>query len=387
MIRPLSAIVFVLLLAGCSAVPRPHPSFSAADLLDGQALFGETVSTDEASVADMLAVSPEMQQFVDRMRSSGGDRMRMEQLLRGMHRAGYFDVVYDANITLTAAETFKRRTGNCLSYTSLFIALARAMGLDARFEVVVVPPIWDSVGNWVILNTHINALVRGVRISTLFERDFVVDFNTEDYRGTFKRHVVSDATAAALFLSNRGVEALRAGEMRTAFASFKRAIAYDARVTPAWVNLGALYSHSADYDRAAAAYEHAVAVDPLNKPALTNLSRLYDQLGQRALAEQYRQRIRAYEDANPYFHYSLAQRAYLAADYPLALEQIKRAIALKKGDDRLYFLQGLIHYRTGDLSAAQESLARAQRYSSDTAQKERYAEKLEVLARATAPRQ
>ena len=228
--------------------------------------------------------------------------------------------------------------------------------------MVDVPPIWDSVDDWVILNNHINSIVRGVRITTKFEQDFIVDFNRADYRGTFPRHPVSDATAEALFLSNRGVEALRAGEQRVAFARFKRAIALDAHVAPAWVNLGALYSRRADTERAAAAYERAVAVHPSNKPALTNLAKLYDQVGQHELAEQYRARIRAYEDINPYFHYALAHQAYLAADYPRALIQIKRAISLKKGDDKLYFLQGLIYYRSGDLLAAQESLERAQHY-------------------------
>ncbi len=370
-----------LLLAGCSTVPKPQSHIGTADLLDGHALFGETVATEEAGDVDMLALSPAMSEFLrQNVRGTAADHMRLAQLLRSMKSAGYFDVEYDSNLTLTADETFRRRTGNCLSYTSLFIALARGVGLNASFQVVDVPPIWDSVDDWVILNNHINSIVRGVRITTKFEQDFIVDFNQADYRGTFPRHPVSDATAEALFLSNRGVEALRAGEQRVAFARFKRAIALDARVAPAWVNLGALYSRRADTERAAAAYERAVAVHPSNKPALTNLAKLYDQVGKHELAEQYRARIRAYEDINPYFHYALAHEAYLAADYPRALAQIKRAISLKKGDDKLYFLQGLIYYRSGDLLAAQESLERAQHYGEGPAVKERYAEKLAVLA-------
>ncbi|HEY6599462.1 MAG TPA: tetratricopeptide repeat protein [Pseudomonadales bacterium] len=377
-LNSLASLVFVLVVAGCSALPGPQSRIGSADLLDGHALFGETVSTDEARDVDMLALSPAMNEFLRRnVRETATDDTRMAQLLRAMKSAGYFDVAYDSNLTLTASETFERRTGNCLSYTSLFIALARGVRLDANFQLVDVPPIWDSVDDWVILNNHINSIVRGVGMRTKFAHDFIIDFNIADYRGTFPRRQITDATAQALFHSNRGVEALRSGEMRIAFANFKRALALHPRTPPAWVNLGALYSRLADPERAAAAYERAVAMQPSNKTALTNLARLYDQVGDRDLAEQYRARIRAYEDINPYFHYSLARQAYAAADYPRALGQIKRAIALKKDDDKLYFLQGLIYYRNGDFVAARASLERAQRFSEEP---ERYAEKLAVLA-------
>lgn len=388
MLHPLSSLLFMLLLVGCSTVPAPQSHISAAELLDGHALFGETVAAAEAADVDMLALSPAMSEFLKQnVRDTAADHVRLALLLRAMRSEGYFEVAYDSNLTLTAAETFRQRTGNCLSYTSLFIALARGAGLEARFQVVEVPPIWDSVDDWVILNNHINSIVRGVRITSKTQQDFIVDFNKADYRGNFPRRQVTDATAEALFLSNRGVEALRAGELRAAFASFKRAIALDPRVAPAWVNLGALYSRSADTQRAAAAYERAVAMQPSNKPALTNLAKLYDQIGQHELAERYRARIRVYEDINPYFHYALARRAYVAADYPVALAQIKRAISLKKNDDKLYFLQGLIYYRNGDLRAAQESLARAEHYSEGPALKQRYAEKLAVLAGASTQEQ
>jgi tetratricopeptide (TPR) repeat protein len=381
MSRFVSSLVVVALCTGCATVPKPQSQIGTADLLDGHALFGETVAAAEAPDVDMLALSPAMREFLrQNVRDSASDDMRLAQLLRGMKSAGYFDVVYDTNLTLTAAETFDRRTGNCLSYTSLFVTLARGARLEASFQVVDVPPMWDSIDDWVILNTHINSVVRGIRVTSKFDQDFIIDFNTADYRGKFPTRAVGDDTAEALFQSNRGVEALRAGYTRVAFASFKRALALDPRIAPAWVNIGALYSRLDDPERAVAAYERAVAIQPSNKPALTSLARLYDRMDNPRLAQQYRARIRTYQDRNPYFHYSLAHQAYLAADYPRALAQIKRAISLKKDDDKLYFLQGLIHYRNGDLSAAQASLERAHRYSEAPALKERYAAKLAVLA-------
>ncbi len=375
-------LAVLLLCIGCASVPTPATSGDTADLLDGSALFGEPVRASDARLDDMLRLSPEMRGFIARyVPNRGIDRLRLQNVLRGMREEGYFDVVYDSDLTLTAAETFERRTGNCLSYTNLFIALARAAGLDARYEAVEVPPMWDSADDWVILNNHINSLVVGVRDTTFFTRDYVVDFNADDYRSSFGRRLIRDETAAAYFHSNRGVESLRSGDYRTAFAEFKRALVFDPGAATVWINLGGLYSRHADFGRAVAAYGMAVAAEPSSKSALTNLAQLYDRQGNHAMAEQYRQRIRRYEERNPYFHYRLALDAYAAENFPEALERVERAIALKRTDHQFYFLEGLIQYRTGDLDGARGSIAEARHYSDEVGLKERYSQKLDALRR------
>ena len=47
---------------------------------------------------------------------------------------------YDPSLTLTAADTFNRRAGNCLSFSNMFIAMAREAGLKAWFQEVKLPP-------------------------------------------------------------------------------------------------------------------------------------------------------------------------------------------------------------------------------------------------------
>ena len=72
-----SSLLFVLLVSGCSAVPRPQSHIRTADLLDGHALFGETVATEEAGDVDMLALSPAMSDFLrQNVRSPAADHMR-----------------------------------------------------------------------------------------------------------------------------------------------------------------------------------------------------------------------------------------------------------------------------------------------------------------------
>ena len=371
----------MLLISACASVPRDH-TVGRSPLLDGQELFG--VAVPAAGEADILKMSDEMRAFVDRHgREIPVDWLRMRHLLQGMDELGYLSLKYDSGKTLTAAEVFRERRGNCLSFTNLFVALARDAGLDAQYQIVEVPPIWDSADGWVMLNSHINVVVHRVKMSVPdhpgISRDYVVDFNTPEYQGTLPRRAVPDRTAFALFYSNRGVEAMRAGDPREAFANFKLAIAKDPTVASTWVNLGALYSRQQRYDSAKAVYEIALGIDPNEKSALTNLARVCDELGYAELASTYRQRVRAYEDHNPYHHYALAQSAYRDANYDDALSEIRSAISLKRDDHRFYFLEGLIHYRRGDVSDARSSIAMAERLSSDDNVKERYADKLAAL--------
>jgi Flp pilus assembly protein TadD len=311
------------------------------------------------------------------------DALRMRRLMAGLQGAGFLNLTYENERTLTAAQAFGARSGNCLSFTNLFIALARASKLDAQYQIVDVPPMWDAVDGWVVLNGHIDVVLRGVRNGvpgpTIFRRDYVVDFNMDDFQTAYPRRAVKDGTAFALFYSNRGVEALRAGDLRGAFANFKLAIEKDPAQASVWVNLGALYASQARYDYARVAYERALGVKPSDKSAMTNLARLYDETGDAEKAAEYRTRIAHYEAINPYYHYGLAESAYQATDYPTALAEIKRAIELKSDDHRFFFLESLVHYRMGNIGDARSSLAVAERLSDEDAVKQRYASKLAAL--------
>jgi Flp pilus assembly protein TadD len=381
MSRHLSSVL-LLLLAGCAAAPGQPPVALNSPLLDGRELFGAPVAMAEE--ADILGVSPAMSDFIDKNgRDVTVDWLRMKRLLRGMAEYGYLDLKYDADITLTAAQTFQQRLGNCLSFTNLFVALARETRLDAQYQIIEVPPIWDSADGWVMLNSHINVIVHNVRMGVPdqygISRDYIVDFNTPEYRGTLPRRPVTDRVAFALFYNNRAVEALRAGDTKTAFANIKLAVSKSATVASVWVNLGALYSRSRHYDSARLAYEAALRIAPDEKSALTNLARLHEELGNTEVAASYRQRIRQHEASNPYYHFGLAQSAYGNGNDVLALDEVRKAIALKRDDHRFYFLEGLIHYRQGDVVDARASIATAQRLSEDDSDRQRYAGKLAVL--------
>ena len=136
----------VILLSACTTVPedpRAEPEYRA--LLVGDVIFGEPVSVNEVPDVELLGVSDEMRAFIaEEVGTVRVPTVKFRRMFRGLHRDGYFAANYIADSTRTAADTFHHKSGNCLSYTSMFIALAREAGLDARFQLVQVPPNWDA---------------------------------------------------------------------------------------------------------------------------------------------------------------------------------------------------------------------------------------------------
>lgn len=374
-------LIAVLFALGCAtAEPQLSGGISNSALTSGEALFGASVDAGDAPAENVLGLNDEMRAFVLRhtnQRAAPANRLR--RLMKGLIDEGYFNLDYNVDLTLSASGTFESRAGNCLSFTNLFVALAREAGVPVSFQMVEVPPVWEGGDDWVMLNNHINVIAHDVRVSQFMVRDYVVDFNTADFRGNFDTEIVDDTYAFALFYSNRGVESMRAGKQRLAFAYFRKAIDLDARITGPWVNLGVLYSRGGQRAYAEAAYLRALEIDPGNKSALTNLAHVYLATGRDDLAAELRKRIDYYQRRNPYYHYWLARKSFAAGDLSATSGHLSRAIVLKDDESRFYFLKGMVEFKEGDLDAARRDLSRASAVSTYAEERQRYNVKLAAL--------
>jgi tetratricopeptide (TPR) repeat protein len=279
-----------------------------------------------------------------------------------MDQRGLFSLGYADTYTRTARDTFHDRQGNCLSFTMLFVALAREAGLDVRYQVVDVPPAWNNDRGLVVIGTHVNALI------DTSQGEFVVDFNIRDFRGKYPSRVVSDRYAVALFYSNLGAEALIRQEYESSFWLLRAAALAHADMPGPWVNLGVLFARHGLFEQAEAAYLRALEADPREQSALANLVSVYTSLGEPALAEEYRQRIRRYREINPYYHYAVAQLAYDEKRFEDALGALRSAIRLKRDEDEFYSLQGRALVELGRADSAVASFARAKELAEPAAE-------------------
>jgi Flp pilus assembly protein TadD len=292
-----------------------------------------------------------------------------------MKDAGLFSLDYTHRETRTARAAFHERMGNCLSFTLLFVALAREAGLDARFQIVDVPPTWVNESDVVVVGNHINALVE------LPQGDrFVVDFNALDPRSKFAEHPVADEYAIALFYNNLGAEALLRKEYDLSFQYFREALVTSPNVAGAWANLGVLYAKSDVPAHAEAAYLQALTTGPGNRTALTNLASLYESIGELELAAEYRERIRNYQQRNPYYHYARARSAFNERRFEDALTAVKRAVRLKGDEAEFYDLKARAHLELGERPRAADSFVRARDYADSLEMRAKYEARLRSLA-------
>ena len=144
MTRASIVVVGFFLLEACTVSGPPRSPLSDAELLAGDPFpWHASELPPVASSEQAFGLDDDMQAFVKPL-AIGDATSRLNRLLGGMRDHGLFDVAYTDAFTRSASGTFHDRKGNCLSYTMLFIALARAAGLDARFQVVEVPPSWNN---------------------------------------------------------------------------------------------------------------------------------------------------------------------------------------------------------------------------------------------------
>jgi tetratricopeptide (TPR) repeat protein len=350
--------------------------FTPDELLSGSTLgVAKGPSAPIVPEQGVLAVSPEMQQFLDRhVEQKASDELKLHQLISAIMDSKTFGVTYDTE-TRTASETFRIRKGNCLSFSSMFVAMARDVGLRAQFQEVDIPPDWTLDKDTYVLNQHVD-----VRVDLRPTGARAVDFNIADFRASYEMHTISDAWAVAHYYNNIGVERMQAGDTASALECFRRALVItDRKFSPAWGNLGTLYLRNGHPGHAEAAYLQALRADKGDLVAMSDLARLYERLGHQERAGEYRKKVIHHRWLNPYYRYELAREAFLSHHYDVAIGHLKYAIRKRPREDQFCYLLGLSYLKKGKAAAAKRWLARAEQVAAGDPLKRQYARKIDTL--------
>lgn len=329
---------------------------------------------------DILRISPAMRRFVEQHVDPGAaDGERLQQLLKAMIDAGLLALEYRPGRTDTAQGTFESRQGNCLSFTNLFVALARAAGLEVSYQLVQVPPQWERDGQWVVRDSHINTVLHNLRIRGSFRRDYAVDFNIADFQGHYPREKVADEVAFAHYYNNRAVELMQAGDQASALAHFAAAHALAPDFDALWTNLGTWHRLRGDHSRAESAYRQALTLDPNNSAALSGLALLYHATDRKNWAAQVEARLLRLREQDPYYFYQRSLAALSGGDLDKARRLIDQAIRRQKQDHQFYFLRARLAWQQGDRLTASRDLNRALRLAPGERSRARYSAKLDAL--------
>jgi tetratricopeptide (TPR) repeat protein len=321
-----------------------------------------------------LLVSEEMRQFLNSNIDRNTDSLQqLNTLVRLVFQQNALNFTYVPE-TRTASETFGKRGGNCVSFTFLFLAMARELGLDARYREVDIVPIWSRVGNIVSMSGHANAVVYVGR------QGYIVDLFPRLNPLQLGGRVVSDQRAVAHFLSNRAVDHLAQGRSQTAILYFQKALESDPTAAFAWANLGVAQSVAGNLKEAEGNYLRAIKENPSELVAMSNLAGLYERLGREHDAQAYEAKVRKFKLRNPYYHFSLGLQAFDSGEYRGALEHLKTALKLKPSEHNFYLAMAKAYVQLGEMDKASANLKLALKTAPDEASKTRYSEKLSYLA-------
>lgn len=340
--RTLTTLVVTGLLFACSASPVHHntPLPPLAD-----------VTVSELDTENLFGISPEMKQFLDDHIPPGTPRGQRAWRLAVLMTDPYIlQFRYNPAITLPPAETFTQRTGNCLSFSLMLVAMAREVGVPASFQEVVLEPDYSSINDTYVNSRHINVVLgRGHEV-------YLIDVSGQILDDAVRSSRISDNKAAAQYYNNLGVNALLDNNLPTAWVRFSQAISTDPGLAYLWSNLGVVYNRNGQVRDAEWSYQKALAVDNRDNIATNNLFVIYQQEGRFEEAAKLERKVERHRKRNPYYLAHLASEALSSREYQQAINLLQQSISIDDDEYRFHGALAQAHYLAGNHDDARVSL-------------------------------
>jgi Flp pilus assembly protein TadD len=324
--------------------------------------------------ADLLALTPEMAEFlVDEVQFNRVRKLRLQGLIDAIFDKDGLGITYGNNRTKTARETFETRSGNCLSFTVLFVTMARHLGLNAYFQEVAEVMSWDQRGELVVSNKHMFAEVE------LDNGVSQVDF----LPGAEKRYTlvrrINDQRALAHFFNNLGAEKLTGGNLPEAVKDFERSLAADDSFTPAMVNLAVAQRRLGAPAAAEENLLRALAIDGGEFSAASNLAGLYLAQGREEKARPYLAKVEKYLQQNPFHHYRQGLQDADRGNYEEAVKHLREAVRRLPEDPGFRVTLADYYIEVGARARAQSELTQALFLTRDVREKDKLRDRLAAL--------
>ncbi|HEX7529052.1 MAG TPA: tetratricopeptide repeat protein [Thermoanaerobaculia bacterium] len=255
-------------LTGCASLERPAGFIlSPEQWRAGVARRG----ADPAEVPNPMSATPAMMTAAKELGGVGSDEERLERLRTALLDGRAFTFEYERSATFSAADAFVNRRGNCVSFTNLFIALGRSLGIRLQAALVTRHLVSEREGDLIITYNHLVA----IHPLVLGQRFIVFDFyqTGEEPGGRFT--LLDDFSVAAIRASNDGVAHLGRGEHAEAEHDLEIAVRLAPQLGPLHANLGLAKWRSGDVTGAFAAFRKGLEAEPRCPPLLQNLAALY----------------------------------------------------------------------------------------------------------------
>jgi hypothetical protein len=261
-----------LALAACLAVlPPVHARTDRSLTFLDQAAWEKAVRSrgvDPDEITNPLQWTEEMRTKAEEVARLGSINQKLDQIQFYLFDERHFQFSYEPDTTLTAREAFETGHGNCVSFTNLFIALARSVGLPVEAALVFRSQDPETEGDLIIVNNHIVAAYR------TGNRTFLYDFYRFREGAVVGFEPIDDLWNTSVYLNNMGTRALRRGELQEALRLLEASVSLAPRFTAALGNLGVVRRRTGNIDGAMEAYLRALRLKEHNPTIRSNVAKL-----------------------------------------------------------------------------------------------------------------
>ncbi|HSD16666.1 MAG TPA: transglutaminase domain-containing protein [Thermomonas sp.] len=309
----------------------------------------------DAAVEAAMALPDELRRMLpaDATNRRIDDAIRTQALVDFMIADDGLALRYQEQPTYGIAESFARRRVNCLSFTMLFVAMARAVGIPAYAQASEDALAMRMQDGTLFRATHVNAgvLIDGARHS--------VDVGWRGVAAGRDPRRISDARMVALLHNNHAVEHLLQGEHAAATDAIEAALALNASSATIWSNAGVVHARSGRRGDAERAYLRAVALQRNHIGALSNLVGFFRSGGDPARAAIYEQRLQRAQALDPFSQFLIGQSRAEAGVPADAIVHYRRAIRMLPQEPQFHRSLAEAYQALGDLAEAERARERA----------------------------
>jgi Tfp pilus assembly protein PilF len=312
-------LVLSSMLCACAMSPPVPP----ASMFQDSAF---AAPSERIEAADIFALSPEMKQYFD-TRIAPDARVRGPRfaLMDTLYSDGQLKLEYDAEITRDAAQAFAARSGNCLSLVVMTAAFAKALGLDLRYQNVVIEETWGRDGQIYFSIGHVNVTLIERRLGAN-DGETTIDFlPPRDVRAQRSRQI-TEQRVVAMYMNNRAVEALVRGRVDDAYWWARGAIAQEPWFLSAYNTLGAVYERRGMPANAEKAFEVVLGREPGNLHVMSNLVSALNEQGRTAEASEWSQVMNRKDPNPPFSYFNRGMEAMKAHDYVRARDLFAKEV-------------------------------------------------------------
>jgi Flp pilus assembly protein TadD len=321
------------------------------------ALSSPTAPSDADDVvpSEVMRLPTELQQRLhsEILPTAQTPRQRLQAIMDLLTAPEGLALNYRDDATHSAAQAYATREVNCLTFTLLFLALARESGLNAQAQAVEQTLSWHQQDSTVFRANHVNARVR------IGKSEVVVDIRGNSVSMRHPPAPISDQRLLAHYYNNLAMQRMARGELDTAQRHMATALSLAPEYAPHWSNAGVLRRRTGDEATAERDYLRALALDGDNALALMNLAALAQRRGDVQGEQAYREQLESIQRGDPFYQFLLGARLQAAGDLPAAVDQFRRAIRLHRGEHRFHAALADAYQQLGQTRLARESLRRA----------------------------